>query len=52
MYDLMCIDCRKNKAKAIQQKMFEDIAKKQQKLLATSNDEHVEEGIRFCSSYF
>ena len=33
----------KNKAKAIQQKMFEEIAKKQQKLLTATNDEHEEE---------
>ncbi|CAF4239090.1 unnamed protein product, partial [Adineta steineri] len=34
---------KKNKAKEIQQKMFEEIAKKQQKLLTISNDEHLEE---------
>ncbi|CAF4154779.1 unnamed protein product [Rotaria sp. Silwood2] len=34
---------KKTKTKAIQQKIFEDIAKKQQKLLTASNDEHKEE---------
>jgi hypothetical protein len=30
----------------MQQKMFEQIVKKQQKLLTASNDEHEDEGIR------
>jgi hypothetical protein len=30
----------------MQQKMFEQIAKRQQKFLTTSNDEHEEEGMR------
>ncbi|CAF1378236.1 unnamed protein product, partial [Rotaria sordida] len=34
---------KKTKAKAMQQKIFEDIAKKQRKLLTASNDEHQEE---------